>query len=440
MFSVRELLGARLKPLLLLSIVLMHTSLIFIRGYFLSIEFTLYPFLKTHGFLPYKDIIDQHFPTLLFGPFSLSPLLTTNPWPLLALFVLVLCLTDIILYSVLVKRGVKMAFVWTTFYVLSSVYFSGNVLWLETFVNLLLATLFFLSLSDRPITKFVCGLIFSQIILMRPTIIPATLLTYFGLSLPFNFLLLSGIFVGISIPIIYMYHFDLLDSFYQIALVFNGQVYAQAAKLLPAKRQVLLLFLWLAPVLYSLIKSKKYLLMIALTSYLALVIPRFGFEHLQPLFLSGTVFWAISTKKPNLAIYVFIVLLFILNLVSSVRHPYGNYFLTPQVKNAASFVKLLPGNTVYLLGASDLIYPLSGKYPPNFTYLPSLPWYFGQKEFAERVINSLSGRYTPVLIDYSATVDGRNIVESSGTIIEYIRMNYTEGEKIENYTIYYPKI
>jgi len=78
----------KIKYFLIPSALLLHISLIYLRGYFLSGEFTLYPYLVSRGFLPYRDLIDQHFPTLLFGPFSLPAILTTNPWPLMGVFCL----------------------------------------------------------------------------------------------------------------------------------------------------------------------------------------------------------------------------------------------------------------------------------------------------------------------------------------------------------------
>ncbi len=439
MASAQKFWTNKFRILLLPSVLILHTLLIFLRGYFLSIEFTLYPFLRIHGFLPYQDIIDHHFPSLLFGPFALPALLTSNPWPLLAVFLTVLCITDILLYGVLIKFRVRLPLVWTILYVVTSVYFSGNVLWIETFVNLLITLWLFLSFSDRPISKFTSGLLISQIILLRPTLFPALIFMFFGLSLPVSVFLFIGFIVGLLIPGIYLYHFNLIDAFYRLAIVFNSQIYPAAAKLLPAKRQVLLLLLWLAPTVYSLFRNKKYLLLASLFFTLLLVVPRFGFEHLQPLFLIATIYWSLNWKGSGRMVLAFIIILFSLNLISSVRHPYGNYFFTPQVQKVSQFVKQLPGNTIYLLGASDLIYPLSGKYPPNFTYLPSLPWYFSQKDFGKKVISSLAGGYTPVVIDFSATVDGYNVVEKSGPILEYIKMNYNQGETIENYVIYYPK-
>lgn len=421
------------------SLALLHLALIFLRGYFLSIEFTLYPYLTTHGFLPYKNILDQHFPTLLFGPFAIPEFLTTNPWPLLALFLTVLCLTDILFYLSLVRFRVKFPFVWLIFYIVSSVYFSGNVLWIETFVNLFLSAWLFLSFSRRPLSQLVSGLLLSQVLLLRPTIAPALLFLFLGLGAPFSLPLFGGLLTGFIVPALYLVQNNLLTDFYRLAIVFNGQVYPGAASLFPAKRQILLLFLWILPAGITLWKNKKFLLLLSLLSFFVLIVPRFGYEHLQPLFLCATLVWALNSPRPPKIIYLMIMILFGLNLVSSIRHPYGNYFLTPEVKSISEVVKRLPGQEIYLLGASDLIYPLSGKLPPQKTYLPSLPWYFTQKDFSDRVISSLGNHKSAVLVDYSATVDGYNVVVSSGPIIEYIKMNFTPEPPIGNYQLFLPQ-
>lgn len=416
-----------------------HIFLTLARGYFLSIEFTLYPYLITHGFLPYKNILDQHFPTLLFGPFALPAFLTTNPWPLLALFLTVLCLTDILLYSSLVRFRVKFPFVWLIFYIVSSVYFSGNVLWIETFVNLFLSTWLLLSFSRRPLSQIVSGLLLSQILLLRPTFAPALLFLFLGFGVPLSPLLIGGLLTGFLIPALYLVRYNLIGEFYRLAIVFNSQVYPPASRLFPAKRQIFLLVLWLFPMGLRLWKNKKFFLLLSLASFFILIFPRFGYEHLQPLFLCATLVWALNSPRPPKIIYLMIVILFVLNLVSSIRHPYGNYFLTPEVKSISEVVRRLPGQEIYLLGASDLIYPLSGKLPPLQTYLPSLPWYFSQKDFTNRVITSLRDHQTTILVDYSATVDGYNVVESSGSIFEYIKINFTPGARMGDFQFFLPQ-
>lgn len=415
-----------------------HAFLVYLRGYFLSIEFTLYPYLTAHGFLPYKNILDQHFPTLIFGPFSLPALLTLNPWPLLILFLVTLCLTDVFLFAALVRFQVKKPLVWLAFYIISSLYFAGNVLWIETFVNLFLATWLWLSFSRHSFSRALSGLLLSQILLLRPTIAPALFFFFLGLGAPFSFPLVGGFLTGLVAPFIYLNQHHLLPDFYRLAIVFNGQVYPMAARLLPAKRQILFLLLWLAPVVFALWQKRKFFWLLSLASFLILIYPRFGFEHLQPLFLGAAFIWATLSLAPPKGLYFLMGVLFGLNLISTWRHPYGNYFLTPEVQSLAGKIQNLAGPEIYLLGASDLLYPLSGKLPPQMTYLPSLPWYFSQKEFSDRIITALSDHKSPVLVDYSATVDGYNIVESSGPIFEYIKINFVPGLKFGNYQFFLP--
>lgn len=427
-----------IRKVVFLLILLAHPVAVYLRGYFLSVEFTLYPYLTAHGFLPYQNLLDQHFPTLFFGPFSLPAFLTVNPWPLLALFLGVLVLTDLLLWASLTRSKVRQPLIWLLFYLTSSLYFSGSTLWIETFVNLLLSVWLFLSHSSRPSARIISGLLLSQVLLLRPTIAPALLFLFLGFGVPFSPLLLGGLLTGFLIPALYLVRYNLFGEFYRLAIVFNTQVYPAAARLLPAKRQILLLVLWLFPVGLKLLKNKKFFLLLSLISFFVLIVPRFGYEHLQPLFLCVTLVWAINSTTPPKIIYLMIVILFVLNLVSSIRHPYGNYFLTPEVKSISEVVRRLPGQEIYLLGASDLIYPLSGKLPPQKTYLPSLPWYFTQSDFTGRVIRSLSGG-APVLVDYTASVDGYNTVESSGPIFEYIKINFTSEPPIGNYQLFLPQ-
>src|SRR5258706_7714594 len=101
---------SKIRYFILPSALILHLSLVLIRGYFLSIELTLYPYLTSHAFLPYRNIIDQHFPTLLFGPFSLPAFLTTNPWPLFAAFLGTLCLTGLLLFLFFFRFNVHQPF------------------------------------------------------------------------------------------------------------------------------------------------------------------------------------------------------------------------------------------------------------------------------------------------------------------------------------------
>lgn len=158
------------------------------------------------------------------------------------------------------------------------------------------------------------------------------------------------------------------------------------------------------------------------------------------MILIAVIFSALINDKPKFSVYAFIIIFFCLNLVSAVRHPYGNFYHTPEIQNAAKMVKDLPSQEIYLLGVPDILYPLTGKTPPNYTYVPSLPWYLHQKDFQDKIISSLEKTHTPVLIDFGAEVDHKNIVIESQKVIEYIKMNYTKGENIGNYQLFLPTL
>jgi len=324
-------------------------------------------------------------------------------------------------------------------FIVSATYFSGNILWLETFVNLLLSLWMFLTFSKNKLRQFASGFLLSQILLLRPTIAPALLVLILSFS-TFSYSLVLGGIIGLAIPTLFIVWQGIFVDFFRQVILFNQQVYPQEAQIFPAKRQAISLLLWLGPVIYSVIKNKKYQYLIIIFSLLFLGYPRFGFEHLQPLFLLAIIFWALLCKKPSIVVIIMIVFFFILNMISSIRHPYGNYYLTPEIKTEAEQIKSIPGIYIYFLGVPDILYQLTNKIPPQYTYIPSLPWYLYQIDFQNKIINSLKDSKSPVLVNFQAEVDGKNIVVESGKLIEYIKMNYTEAEKIGRYQLFLPQI
>ncbi len=422
--------------ILAVSAFILHASLILFRGFFLTPEYTLYPYLINNGFLPYRDLIDQHFPAL-FSPLSFPSILTNNQWPLLGLFLITLCLTDLFLYRSLINQKVKQPLVWTVFFIVSSVYFSGNILWIETFVNLLLSIFLLLTASKRKIIPFVSGILLSQVVLLRPTIAPALFFLVISISSISPLLLIGGV-LGLLAPYLLILKLGTFNEFYDQVIRFNQSVYPKEAELLPIRRQILEIGFWLLPAIFSFISKKKYLFLIITVFLCLLGYPRFGFEHLQPLLLVVVFLLATTKTRPGIFIYLFIIIFFCLNLVKSIRSPYGNFYLSPEITKNAELIKVLPGDEVYLLGPSDLLYQLSGKLPPNKTYVPSLPWYLHQSSFKEKIIKSLEVSKPPIVVDLNAKVDNINIASESGEILEYIKMNYTNTGKIGSYQLFLP--
>lgn len=412
---------------LIISIIL-HLLFIASKGCFLSTEFTLYPYLVSRGFLPYRDIIDQHFPAIFFGPFSLPYFLTDNPTKLLLLFLSTLAINDILLYRFLVRSKSPHSRLMLLTYILVSLYFSGHILWIEVFVNLFL--LIWLNFRDNKIQQLISGFLLFQILLIRPTFFPALIFLFFYFDKLSTYYVLGGI-ISLLLPAFYLQTHHLWIDFYNLAFVFNSQVYPQGARLLPSIKETLTVSLLLFVSLFS---AKKAFLNLALAFSLVLAYPRFGFEHLQPFVLITVL---VLSQVKNKAVVICLILIFvILNLISLSRHRYGNYFYSPELYQISNKIKSLPGETVYLLGVSDLIYSISRKVPPNQYYLPSLPWYLNDLDFQQGLFNSLLYPNSLVLLDANYMVDGKTLPQSSPAIINFIQNRFNLIEEFSHYRLY----
>lgn len=415
-----------------------QTLFILFKGYFLSIEFTLYPYLVNHGFVPYINIIDQHFPSLFFGAFSLPLLSATNPMPLLILFLSLIFLTNLLLYRYFVKSKVTFPVLWLVLYVCLMTYFSVNILWVETFINLLFVLLLNFSLKKSKFSLILCGLIVSQVFLLRPTLVPSVLLFLIYLQV-FSFESLIGFILGLIISFIYLILNHNLFYFYQLAIVFNYSKYARSSTYIPNLRQILIVSLL---TIYSFVTtkiSKNRLLLLVFFFSLFAVIPRFGLEHLQPFIL---FFVLLASKNSHLSrlLPISVIVCSLLLILASLRSGvYGNYFFQPHLYKLASSISQLPTQEVYLFGASDLLYPLSGKLPIANTYIPSLPWYLNYPVFQSMLFTNLSHSSSPVIVDTSFEVDGQKLINSVPKVYEYIKMKYLLTSKQGNIEIYQKK-
>jgi len=424
--------------LLALLLSVFQSCFVLFKGYFLSLEFTLYPYLIDHGFIPYKNILDQHFPSVFFGTFSLPSMSYTSSAPILIFFLLILLISNLLLYRYLVVSKNNHPLFWLFLYIVLMAYFSVNILWLETFVNFLLIIVLNLSRSKVRTSHFLIGIILSQVILLRPTLLPAIVFLSLYLSI-FNYKNLLGFFVGLFASFCYLLINRNLKDFIDLAIVFNTSVYSKKSFLMPSLKQALVvlsvyLYTWL-----NFYQSKKSLIFICVTLGLVAAYPRFGFEHLQPFILFVTLS-ASSSHRMNWPLNISFVFLFIgLIILGTTRNRYGNYFYQPSLYQFAQSIAQIPGKEIYLFGASDLLYPLSGKLPVDKFYLPSLPWYLNYPNYKKLLFSKLKKTDSWVVVDTTFAVDGQKLIESASDIYEYIKMNYNLIETRENFEIYTKK-
>lgn len=406
---------------------LLHPLLVLAQGYFLSPEFTLYPYLYQAGLKPYLNIIDQHLPALFFGPFTLPSWLTVNPQPLLTFFLVILVATNILFYLYLLRQKVRSPKLLLALFIFASLFFSGHTLWLETFVVFFLSLILHLSLSDRPFSLLANGFLFSLALLIRPTLLPALFIFYFILHIKPDRYFFTGLALPPLIVLLYLFRFGLFDSFLQIFFTFNTADYASLAAKLPTSRQLLYLLIFLLPLSLRCWPraSRLFTFPLILFSLLPLY-PRFEFIHFLPTVFFACYLLSLRRRPVNLSVGLLVVFLFSSVVYRAVKYDYGNFFLTPDVQSVSQFLQQFPGEQVYVLGGSDLIYPLSGRYPTSYLYLPSLPWYLANDYFNNLQLSALKlNSSAPVVINTQASVDGQSITQSAGPVYTYLDQNYT---------------
>ncbi len=428
----------RPNPAILAAIaIIFHLGIILLGGYFLSPEFTIYPFLASRGFLPYVNIIDQHFPSLVFGPLSFPHWLTTNPFPLLIVFGFLTAITDFLFYLALIRQKNKRPLSWLLVWIVASYWFSGNILWMESFLTFYLMIIYFLGKNGSPRTSFLHGFFFAMILLVKPTLLPLLILFFLYRKLVVNLSLLVGFSLPLLITALFLFRFNLVSAFLELTVTFNQQFYTKYAVKLPTIRQIIETSIVFLPGLFLFLRQRKVLPLLIVVFSAVLVYPRFEYTHLQPALLLLTLLLAQELTLTASFLIPFCLILLTFFVYRNLRHHYGNFYLDQDTRVIAAVLKTRPGSTLYILSGNELLYPLTNRIPPGLTYLPSLPWYWKNESFAKRVVQALSGSpQTLILAKNNATIDGVNIEKNTGLIGTFINDYYQPVEVIGNYRIY----
>jgi len=425
-----------LKSYLYVPLISAHLIAILIRGYFLFPEFTLYPYLVSRGLLPYRQLIDQHLPGLFFGPISLPYYLTSNPFPLLLVFLFTLLLTDLLFFRLLKYHKVRYPLLYLSLFLVSHFFFSGNKLWIETFILPLLLILLLTVNSSSPLLNLVSGFTYGLALVLRPTLLIALFLLQIVFAKKLNRYHFSGFVIYPLLVLIYLGWHNLFPHFWTWGFQFNTSTYSRLALQYPNQLQLTAVVIFIAVPLIVLLKNSQWIKTLTLLSLLLPVYPRFDEERLQPFVLITLLFFSQSKpgKLPPLFMLVIITLLSAKSLFSP---PVGNFFLTEHTRQAALYVSSLPSPEVFVLGGSDLIYPLARKRPTGSLYIPSLPWYLTDSSLTILQLDVLrQNPHSPIVINSTAALANHPITDYTPRVVDYIHSHYTLDQIIGPYYIY----
>jgi len=435
--------------ILFLVIQLLHLLILSPMEFVAYPEFFVYPYLTSSGWLPYRQIIDQHFPGLFFMPVNFFTLGFINPRSLKILSLLLVIFQSALIYRIAksISSRVYPLIAMVTF-ALWQPFFSGNHLWLESLISPLALTSFYLW---RNATPFWSGAALGAAILFKQSVaLPIfilILITYFRRGFKSALTFAAGAVLPLTLAVCYFGYRGVLSDFFFWTVKFNF-LYAVQAATVPDWTVLFKLLLPALLFILALFKSQPKRVVLVLAVWGLILIPgglsRFDFTRLQAIvpFLSLslglliTSLW--SAKKYFLFSVILVAQLAWFSIFYIRQENWGQYRFFDQ--SASALVQTVtsltsPGDEIFLLGVQPHLYMLSGTYPPGSHFSYQLPWYLPFTQ--NRILYSLASdppQY--IFYDAAASVDGKPISEYAAPLIQYVKHYYSPISAIGSVTVY----
>jgi len=441
--------------ILLIFIILTNILVLSKLNFFPYPELFVYPYLTNHGFVPYRDILDQHFPGLMFFPFNLGNLGMDTPIAARFLQYGVVIITHIVLYLVAKKFLGKKAILANIFFALWQPFFEGWVLWIDSFLPILtLSSLYFLKSKKFFWSGLFLGLalLFKQVAL--PLIVIVGIYILFSKKKQFKekkfkpaFYFGFGVVIPTSLLFLYIANLGIWKDFIFWTVTFNMTTFAEMGRkygtLSEWGRVIGVYGFSLFAVLNKRLKEETFLIGIFLVGSLASIFARFDFVHLQPslpfvaLLSAFSVIWLFKKKYLRILIAVYaLASIFLLSQFYKGRLGDNVYFFgDKEVKVVAEIQKLSrPDEKIFTLGTLPHIYYMADRLPSGEIFVFQFPWFMTHAE--NRILDGIVNDPPAVIIrDLTAEVEGLMLVSYMPKISEHIDRNYKVVNKVEEIEI-----
>lgn len=436
--------------ILLILIILVHLLLLSKLIFFPYPELFIYPYLTNHGLIPYANILDQHFPGLMFFPINLGTLGMSTPEIARLWQYGVVALTHILLYAVARKLiGSKKAIFANVIFLIWQPYFEGWVLWIDSFLPIMtLSSLYFLKSKKLFWSGFSLGLalLFKQVI--------GPLIGLIGLYLLIKEKKIKPAFIfglGALIPALFMIKYmkdlGIWNDFIFWTITFNTGTFAEMGRkygMFSEWTRVIGVYGFaLFAILGKKTRENVILISLFLVGSMASIYARFDFVHLQPslpfvaLLSVISINWLI--KEKYLKVLVFIYAFASIYLLSQFYQGHvGNkiFFFGDSEKRVVAEIQRLsnPRDKIFTLGTLPHIYQMADRLPPGNVFVFQFPWFMVEAQ--DRVLTGIINDPPKVVIrDLTGTVEGKNLISYMPSISDYISKNYKVINKIEEIEI-----
>lgn len=438
--------------LILAGILLVHLLLLIYLKFTAWPEMSLWPYLITKGWMPYRDIAIAHTPLMLFDLALFYKIFGIGVMQLKVFTWVLILFSDVLVFTLTRKLwDKKVAFFSLVTYVLWLLFYDGNGLWFDFYMGILAFCSFYFArqkkwvwtgvfwalafISKQTAVWFLVPILF-EIINIRPLKgNPLKMVARFAIgalviALPFTLLL---------------FIFHLLPYFWDWAVNFGvfilpksqGQIQLPDIKTLFASLFPFVIFLPL------IVKSKKYLIL-ALWAAAGMLgtYPRFEYFHFQPavfyLTIGGSL---ILFERRNLLTKIFIaiyllgsVYLVSTYLVKNLNE--GTRFYENEVTEVVDYVKYntKKGERIFVLNYWDNIYALTETLPSTNPWVPQLSWYMEELGIQEEMVEDLENN-PPKLVIYNPYTESGLSSYIPKKVYDYIMENYSVDRSIENIKI-----
>ncbi len=453
-----------MKKWLLSACILTHLLYINVVTFFPYPELFIYPYLASKGFLPYTQIFDQHFPTLLMLPVNFWTLGVTGEWQMRIVMALTIALTHVILFTISKKILGKsiISFIPNLLYLAFQPLYDGSFFWIDNLITpLVLLVLYTLFLSSKTLKMAIfSGLLLGVCVITKQTMIlfySAILFTLFIQKESRNKCII--VFVSSLFPIgalfYWIYSQGIWNEFFYWTFQFNYTIYPKLASQLPTFGQFLrFLLLWGATgYLYVRLKKKTVIHHVFVISALALTVPAFGrfeFLHLQTALPVVIILFSFIFLKSKFALPPFLakrhidfgILIFAFVLFMVLWHAVwfnkikgvGSYFRSGDTSRISEEIKkrVEPGTHIFILGGNPVLYPLTNTLPAGEVYTVSVPWNYSVVQ--DTIIKGLSEDPPKlIVVDTNTSIDGQTEEDFAASTLKFINDNYEKTDTINGY-------
>jgi len=448
--DVKNFIQKNHTTIILSLIIILHILILLQTVFWPAAEFRILPYLTAKGLVPYKDIIDQHFPGIFFFPINLFTIGLANPLGLRLMQIFIVASTHVAIYLITrkLKNSGRYSFYSNIMYVFAQTLFEGYVLWIDSFISPLVLISYLLLISE---TKgagfrltFLSGIFLSLALLFKQLIVLVFGLVFIVLLL-FRankkriFMFALGFVLPVIFMLIYFSSRQLMNDFFYWTIIFNSKVYPEYAFRLPTLKEILILFVITAPFIVLTVREyikEKRRNILFLSAYalplLIFIYGRYDFVHLQPFIPFACIFISIGPflKRPRFH-YAFAYLLIFILMCTLQLSKLGEYTTFIENTHELSIREINrlnnEGFTIYLDSHHEL-YQLTGTFPYNYKYVPKLPWYLDKEK------NIFSESFFIKRPDLLMIL---NNTDKSSEIYEFAETHYTKVKSVDDFYMFF---